>query len=475
MAVSGITPGQQITDWSHLPKEWDPDIWTKAYPSIVKHFENPETKAKAMYGDFPTFAKYHYSYWGNEKEWEDAYKKFGPQPKPDDDTTPDENGPTPSYSPGDYIKSDYNVDMGQAPYSEQISYGTDWLDRILKAQYGMWEEYKPVIDKTIASQLGAKDQAELLRAKELLLQGYSPTGERLTEEQIRAGLTSIEAAERQLMSSYLARQDAALKGEVPISPALEKELAKKRSALTESLARKLGPNWETSTSGIQALRAFDESAELLREEARNQIINTGQSNIASASATELARRGQTLAELGEADTTTQNMLATMMGMPSMLAPATSTASAYLSPYTQLQNTWMTGEYNKLANIISGDYGLARTGLAGEYDLAGRKVTGEYGLKQTQLAGDLNYRVAQLNAATQLQTVMLQFQQALAAQSLANQGAQTSSLYGIFGSVLGSIFKSDWFGGVLKGLGSWFSEFFKGLGGSGGDALSAILS
>ncbi len=89
--------------------------------------------------------------------------------------------------------------------------------------------------------------------------------ERLTMEKSGFGLTQ-KLQERTL---------AALEGKLEVSPALESNLQSKRQDLMETLSRKLGPNWATTTPGIQSLSEFEKGAELVREEARRGQIESG--------------------------------------------------------------------------------------------------------------------------------------------------------------------------------------------------------
>jgi hypothetical protein len=55
------------------------------------------------------------------------------------------------------------------------------------------------------------------------------------------------------------------------SPALEASLEKEEATLRETLSRNLGPDYETSTPGIQAMDTFRKRADLLREESRRSM------------------------------------------------------------------------------------------------------------------------------------------------------------------------------------------------------------
>tara|TARA_Y100000310_G_scaffold231529_2_gene234128 strand:+ start:10425 stop:11297 length:873 start_codon:yes stop_codon:yes gene_type:complete len=67
---------------------------------------------------------------------------------------------------------------------------------------------------------------------------------------------------------FLERTNLALKGELPTSPALERELAEGEQQTRERLLKQLGPGFETSTPGIEGLDTFFRTAEELREGAR---------------------------------------------------------------------------------------------------------------------------------------------------------------------------------------------------------------
>lgn len=71
------------------------------------------------------------------------------------------------------------------------------------------------------------------------------------------------------------RQLDALAGNLPVDPGLEKDLGRQEQTLREKLSQQLGPGYETSTAGIQALGDYNTNAEVLRAGAR-----TGQLTLA---------------------------------------------------------------------------------------------------------------------------------------------------------------------------------------------------
>lgn len=89
-------------------------------------------------------------------------------------------------------------------------------------------------------------------------------------------LYRLEPEKDELTQAYYDRQLQALKGELPVSPAMEKELTDQKTKTIEALNQRLGSNWNTTTAGIQAMSEFDKRAELLREEARRGQISTGE-------------------------------------------------------------------------------------------------------------------------------------------------------------------------------------------------------
>lgn len=115
---------------------------------------------------------------------------------------------------------------------------------------------------------------------------------RLTQEEIEAGMTEEEKRAAELTRLSQERQRQALAGELPISPALERELTLQEQQTREALSRKLGPGFEATTSGQQGLRAFQERAGLLREEARRGQITSGQGILQSRLSGLLGRQQQ---------------------------------------------------------------------------------------------------------------------------------------------------------------------------------------
>lgn len=120
------------------------------------------------------------------------------------------------------------------------------------------------------------------------------TGElrRLTPEELEAGRTPGEQRAFDITRESQERQLAALRGELPVSPALEQELQQQQTRLEEGLSRRLGGGFATTTAGQQALARQQQTAGVLREEARRGQIGQGQGILASRLAGQLGQQGQ---------------------------------------------------------------------------------------------------------------------------------------------------------------------------------------
>lgn len=81
--------------------------------------------------------------------------------------------------------------------------------------------------------------------------------------------------EREIQSLLRGRTLAALKGDLPVDPGLERQLKEGRVTLEEQLRKQLGTGFSTSSAGIEALANFDQRAKELQSAAR-----TGQLTLA---------------------------------------------------------------------------------------------------------------------------------------------------------------------------------------------------
>jgi hypothetical protein len=90
------------------------------------------------------------------------------------------------------------------------------------------------------------------------------------EQIITPGQTLREENETLLLE----RQNQALRGELPVAPALLSDLEDQEAELRDALLRNLGEGYETSTPGIEALSEFSERRNAILEATRRDDIAT---------------------------------------------------------------------------------------------------------------------------------------------------------------------------------------------------------
>ena len=80
--------------------------------------------------------------------------------------------------------------------------------------------------------------------------------------------SELDDMKKSLEKQLTQRSLDALAGNLPVSPGLERDLSRTEQTLREKLGSQLGPGYETSSAGIEALAATSESADVIREGAR---------------------------------------------------------------------------------------------------------------------------------------------------------------------------------------------------------------
>lgn len=150
-----------------------------------------------------------------------------------------------------------------------------------------------VPEPTAEEQALQQEQAELLRMQREELEQQSSLRDALIPELAQemgfsavmedgevVGFEPTEMGQqrRELQSELLDRQLMALRGELPESPALERDIREQETALRERLRSKLGPGFETSTPGLEAIGEMQEKALIARDAARRGDLTTA-SNI----------------------------------------------------------------------------------------------------------------------------------------------------------------------------------------------------
>ena len=112
--------------------------------------------------------------------------------------------------------------------------------------------------------------------------------------QIR-GITERQTPElarsREMRQLLEERSLAAMKGELPVDPALERSLQEQEQELRERLAQQFGPGYETSTPAMRTLGEFFKTSEELRSGARTQQLSLAEQLGLTREQQEMYRRG----------------------------------------------------------------------------------------------------------------------------------------------------------------------------------------
>lgn len=162
-------------------------------------------------------------------------------------------------------------------YKGQVDYSQMQLDATTELQPLQTELAKQGIELNTLQLDAIKSETERNAALEPVLleaMGY--------EKDESGNYTAIEGEQDPLLAQLEERWTGTIEGEEGVSPYLESQLADERAKLEEDLSRRLGPNWQTTTPGMQALSDFDTRADLLREESQQRAISQAGSQYLSA-------------------------------------------------------------------------------------------------------------------------------------------------------------------------------------------------
>ncbi len=118
--------------------------------------------------------------------------------------------------------------------------------------------------------------------------------------------TQAEKDQEEILGLTLSREKQALAGELPVDPALTRSLEENEQSLRQSMQGQLGPGWETSSPGIEALADFGKRKNELLDAARRGDISMYE--------------GMSLMRADESERQLQNMLGRFSMVPG--APGT---------------------------------------------------------------------------------------------------------------------------------------------------------
>lgn len=130
----------------------------------------------------------------------------------------------------------------------------------------------------------------------------------MNEEELIATMTPQQRLQYQNQKTQQELLGKALRGETEISPALLKIQAQRRDKNINYLANKLGPNWQASTVGQQALANMNQQDALEQEEARQNIISQYTGNTINQQSSMQGQSAQQAGLLGNASNWGSNIM-----------------------------------------------------------------------------------------------------------------------------------------------------------------------
>ena len=200
---------------------------------------------------------------------------------------------------------------------------------------------------------GEVDPTRAAEVQDLYQQGFSE-GMSSTEIAAKYGISDYEAED------YIQRQEQertmrALSGDLPVDPALEHSFEQQQSQLEETLRKRLGPDWETSTPGMEAMDIFSRRKEDLLESFRTGQLTTSQ-------ALEQGRAGFQQQTMGQ----TFSTMSGLSGYPYQGVNYLGTAQGYgnLAALMQ-QDRWNTANYQMNAAQMQASSNASSGALMGD--------------------------------------------------------------------------------------------------------------
>jgi hypothetical protein len=188
---------------------------------------------------------------------------------------------------------------------------------------------------------------------------------------------------RNIERGFLERSQKALRGELDLDPALEREIAEGTRLQEEAMRQQLGPGWETSTPGIQArATANQRAAELRSASRRGELTLSEQLGLARGAGNE-AIQAASLGTLGGA-----------AGLSSRLPLAGAVNQAFGPFMAERQGRFQAAQFNasqpSTLSEILGLVGMVGGMAAGGYAAGpmGAQMGGQMGAQQGQRVGRL---------------------------------------------------------------------------------------
>ncbi len=205
-----------------------------------------------------------------------------------------------------------------------------------------------------AAQLRAyqSQEAETATLKPILYQSMGLINEngtvrKMTDAEYQASLSPTEQLANKATRLQQERLIKALEGTLPVSTALENDITEREGTLRETLSRKLGSDYETSTPGIQALSEFGKKADELREASRKDEINSG--------------TALSLNQMGFLETSKNNTASQWSNLPSRYTSLINNSSNAQQPYATDRSMQFKASMSNAQNTQSGNNQLMAAG------------------------------------------------------------------------------------------------------------------
>jgi hypothetical protein len=170
---------------------------------------------------------------------------------------------SPPSPPGPPEGTEENIELQNELMREQLQDIRETRERLQKLGPQTEEDFQALRDLQQQEQELAKRSLEIQEQMFADYQRNVEEGRPVTEAQRRIALLQAERLEK------------ALKGELPVSPGLERSLEEQEQQLKEELSAQLGPNFAETTAGIQRLEEFRARSEAIREQVRTGEITSG--------------------------------------------------------------------------------------------------------------------------------------------------------------------------------------------------------
>lgn len=146
------------------------------------------------------------------------------------------------------------------------------------------------LQQKLQTQLTTKTLQQLLHPERDPVYKKQKTLLDLQLKQLQDQTTGPLAQQRQQIESLAnERTLKGLRGELEIDPALERDIKTQESTLRDRLQQQLGPGYETSSAGQEAMQRFSEGANALRSQARHGEMTLSEQLAASRQGADIAQ------------------------------------------------------------------------------------------------------------------------------------------------------------------------------------------